>query len=183
MTDFTASKFRLGNEIMACNHDPCNDICYDCEEKNRLIRIEAKLDRILAIVDKPKVKRKPKEYVSTPYFESFWRVYPKKKDKIRCLQIWINKKIGGLPVDLVRDVEYRMQHDQQWIDGYAPNPQTYLNGSRWQDDVTLVQPKVEPLPRNDSALASLGIEWGLPAKVGESMADYRHRLQNHGAQS
>jgi len=27
------------------------------------------------------------------------------------------------------------QKDYRWLDGYIPNPETYLNGNRWEDDI------------------------------------------------
>jgi hypothetical protein len=177
MNDFTASKFRVGNEIMVCNHDPCNDICYDCEEKNRLIRIEAKLDRIIAIIDKPKAVRKPKEHASE-LFEVWWKAYPKgkKKAKKACLSVWVGKCLDRKAEMLMGDL-LRRDRDQQWIDGYAPNALTYLNGSRWLDDITPIKQAQIKIPRGDAEAIVFGIERGIEAKIGESMYDFRNRLE------
>jgi hypothetical protein len=178
MNDFTASKFRVGNEIMACNHDPCNDICYDCEEKNRLIRIEAKLDRILAIIDKPKAVRKPKELQSES-FERWWKNYPKKVgNKQKCLSIWNRKCLDSRVERLILDVNNRQLVDQAWQDKqFIPNPQTYLNGERWNDDIIPIKQAQIKIPRGDAEAIVFGIERGIEAKIGESMYDFRNRLE------
>jgi hypothetical protein len=177
MNDFTASKFRVGIEIMACNHDPCNDLCYDCEEKNRLIRIEAKLDRLLAIVDKPKVKRKPKEYESAS-FERWWKVYPKKVGKKACLRLWVNRELGQRVERLILDVNNRCMDDSNWQDEqYILNPHTYLFQERWNDDITPIVQKKETVPRNDIDLWPWAKEHGYPDPGSKTYAQYRQHLQ------
>jgi hypothetical protein len=31
-------------------------------------------------------------------------------------------------------VRERQRRDQRWLDGYIPNPTTYLNQERWEDE-------------------------------------------------
>jgi hypothetical protein len=196
MNDFTASKFRVGIEIISCNHDPCNDICYDCEEKNRLIRIEAKLDRLLAIVDKPKVKRKVKSARSLDEvrldqsaFESWWYLYPvgHKKGKTECFKIWLAKGLTSKQGRLTGDMAHRVKNDGLWLQGIGiPHPKTFLNGERWNDDITPIVQKVEALPRDNTKLMSWAAEHGYPDPFkAETYVAYRGRLQtiHNGAQT
>ena len=65
-------------------------------------------------------------------FDDFWSVYPKKRERKKCAAIWKRRAL------IVSDIEARLLNDGKWIeDGgvYVPNPQTYLNGDRWEDDM------------------------------------------------
>jgi hypothetical protein len=71
-------------------------------------------------------------------FPDFWSAWPKgyKKAKPKCLQIWKRKKLDGKADALIADVSDRLGRDENWRQGYIPNPSTYLNQERWNDDVT-----------------------------------------------
>jgi hypothetical protein len=64
-------------------------------ESSQLNRIEAKLDRLLEILDKPKVKRTPKQRKEYhPEFEECWKLYPKRNgtdSKYKAESAWINR--------------------------------------------------------------------------------------------
>jgi hypothetical protein len=80
---------------------------------------------------------KPKEKVAAATgFEDFWSVYPKKVKKKKALEIWKRKRLHEKTDLLTKDVEFRIDHDDRWRDGYIPDPTTYLNGERWEDEVS-----------------------------------------------
>ena len=64
-------------------------------------------------------------------FEEFWVAYPKKTAKQEALKIWKRKKP---PIDEVLKALSWQTKSQQWLDGFIPNPATYLNQGRWEDE-------------------------------------------------
>ena len=71
------------------------------------------------------------------YFEDFWYFYPKKVGKDAAIKAWNKVKPDIL---LVSDALKWQKESKQWQaeDGkYIPNPATYLNQGRWQDEAPL----------------------------------------------
>lgn len=69
-------------------------------------------------------------------FEQFWAVYPRKVGKKDALKAFKKAKTS---VDVLIAAIERQKQSQQWIkdDGqYIPNPATWLNQGRWEDEVT-----------------------------------------------
>lgn len=74
-------------------------------------------------------------------FNTFWEIYPIKKNKIRAKKIWDKKKLNKIAVLICNDVSNRQVNDSAWADEqYIPHPSTYLQNERWNDTVT-TQPK------------------------------------------
>ena len=74
-------------------------------------------------------------------FNTFWNIYPVKKNKIRAKKIWDKKKLNKIAVLICNDVSNRQVNDSAWADEqYIPHPSTYLQNERWNDTVTS-QPK------------------------------------------
>lgn len=69
-------------------------------------------------------------------FDDFWKAYPIKRDKKKAKTAWMRKKLNGKSEDIVKDVINRISNDPQWIKGYIPLPTTYINGERWDDELT-----------------------------------------------
>ena len=76
-------------------------------------------------------------------FELFWNAYPKKIGKKK-----VEDKFNSIdfPIDkILKNIELQKQSDQWQTQQYIPNPETYLNQERWEDEVVLdVQPE-EPI--------------------------------------
>lgn len=72
---------------------------------------------------------------TSKYFDDWWKLYPKKVERKKCLEIWRRRKLDYNFSILIDDITERMKSDRKWIDGYIPNPQTYLNGDRWEDEI------------------------------------------------
>lgn len=146
-------------------------------EPSQLDRIEAKLDMLLEM-GKPKKSPKAGDSNYNPNFEAWWKIYPKKAGKKPALRTWnrIRPPVGKL----IADTKNRTENDRQWIEGYVPNPQTYLNQERWNDVVNLVETRKVSLPRDDNDLQSWAQYHNLrPARVGESWGEYRSFLQGN----
>lgn len=71
-----------------------------------------------------------------PGFDEFWANYPTKVAKPAALKAWKKLKPSqALQDTIIRDVAIRMANDRRWIDGFIPNPATYLNQHRWEDEI------------------------------------------------
>ena len=70
-------------------------------------------------------------------FDSFWKIYPKKKAKEAAKKAWVKiKPSDELVKTIIADVEAKSR-SQDWKKEkgkYIPYPATYLNGKRWEDE-------------------------------------------------
>jgi hypothetical protein len=73
-----------------------------------------------------------------PGFLEFWGLFPKKVGKAEARRAWKRRKP---PIIRVRVALAWQVKSRQWLAGYVPNPATYINQGRWDD---------EPLPVNGS---------------------------------
>jgi phage replication O-like protein O len=74
----------------------------------------------------------------TPKFETFWGAYPKKVGKGYAFQCW-KKILSPKPTleEILQSIDSHRQSLQWKKDGgqYIPNPSTWLNQRRWEDEV------------------------------------------------
>lgn len=84
-----------------------------------------------------------KQSSNSEAFERWWKTLPseKKVKKRNAYQIWRRKHLDGRADELIADVQNRLANDRRWIEGYIPDPTTYLNQERWNDAVQ--QPRYE----------------------------------------
>jgi hypothetical protein len=83
----------------------------------------------------------------TKSFDDFWREYPTKTAKPQCAAKWAKKGCDLLADRIVADVVAKKAGDRRWLDGYVPNPLTYLNQERWNDPI---QPRQQAPPAKPS---------------------------------
>ena len=69
-------------------------------------------------------------------FDRWWEVYPQKRKKKAAHAIWKRKKLDSIAEELIADVLNRSSNDDRWTSGYVPDPTTYLNQERWEDQLT-----------------------------------------------
>ncbi len=79
-------------------------------------------------------------------FDLFWNTYPKKVGKQKCLEIWVDlKKKKARPSinDIVKALKIqKVSEDWTKENGrYIPNPSTWLNQGRWDDELREIQPE------------------------------------------
>ena len=70
-------------------------------------------------------------------FEKFWEAYPKKIAKKAVLQKWKKLKVNDALFESIMKGLEAWKQSQQWMkDGgqYIPNPTTFLNQERWNDE-------------------------------------------------
>ncbi len=105
---------------------------------------------------KTKINTKQRDYKNIPInptvlsskstekeFDSFWNLYPSKKAKKKCLEIWKRRKLGMMAEEIFSKLKIQIAEDDQWIRGFIPNPTTYLNQDRWDDDISIPKPDLK----------------------------------------
>lgn len=66
-------------------------------------------------------------------FADFWAIYPKKVKRQDALRKWKARTLDTRADEIIADVQRRLVHDGRWLDGYVPDPTTYIDGNRWED--------------------------------------------------
>ena len=82
-------------------------------------------------------------------FARFWAAWPagqRKRGRKMALAAWQALHLEEQADAIIADVERRRDHDDFWLRGYAPMPQTYLRGARWEDELTQAPPQRSPTP-------------------------------------
>lgn len=79
--------------------------------------------------------KKQQEQEPSALFESWWAVYPKKVARKVAIQKWTSRGMDAIADVLIADVLQRAAKDDRWQRGYVPDPVTYLNQERWNDDL------------------------------------------------
>lgn len=77
-------------------------------------------------------------------FDRFWETYPKKVGKKNARSAWKRLKVKPPLFEQIISALERQKKSEQWLkDGgrFIPNPTTWLNGERWDDEIQ------EPNPR------------------------------------
>lgn len=68
-------------------------------------------------------------------FEDFWKIYPIKSGKKPCLEKWKKRHLDLIADKIILNVKKRVASDRKWQEGFIPNPLTYINQNRWEDEV------------------------------------------------
>ena len=99
--------------------------------------------------DNIKTSSPPKPAQSDVQFEFFWAEYPKKVGKKAAYAAWKKAKVTAKLMTEIMDALDEQKSSDQWKkDGgqYIPNPATWLNQGRWDDEV----PKTRAPARRNS---------------------------------
>jgi len=70
-------------------------------------------------------------------FDEFWSAWPasgRKVGKASCQTKWAKRKLDDIADKILSHVRV-MKQTEQWRTGFEPAPLTYLNQSRWEDDL------------------------------------------------
>jgi len=111
-------------------------------------------------------------------FDLFWQAYPKKVGKQAAIRAW--KKINVAPILLkaMLDKIEEQKASRQWKrDGgqYIPNPATWLNQGRWDDEVERADdPNWE---RTEAGILRMAGKWEVKRREGESISSLRDRVK------
>lgn len=91
-----------------------------------------------------------------PGFDEFWQNYPTKVAKPAALKAWKKLKPSqALQDTILRDLAIRTANDRRWIEGFIPNPSTYLNQARWEDEIQSTKQRSKPMSKIEKSLAIL----------------------------
>jgi len=69
-------------------------------------------------------------------FDEFWEVYPRKAARVNALAKWKRKGLDKIADQLIADVKNRIENDDNWRGDFIPYPTTYINGERWNDEIS-----------------------------------------------
>lgn len=150
-------------------------------------RIEAKLDRILAILEKPRVKRDGREFDEAKYTDDFlacWKLYPKRagsNPKLPAYRAFNARKKAGA------SVKYMMQGTELYAEyckatgilgtSFVMNAARFFGPNKEYANLWDIPPQTTQ-PRTDEEWIAYGRKMGVEARTGETMAQYKHRLQS-----
>ncbi len=84
--------------------------------------------------DAPKIENTPPTKTKSR-FADFWEAYPSKVARPTCEAKWKAKKLDPIADTIIDDIRKRSATDRKWLDGFIPNPLTYLNQERWTDSI------------------------------------------------
>jgi hypothetical protein len=76
-----------------------------------------------------------RESGSASRFDEFWAAYPVKTAKPQCAAKWKSAGLDARADLILADIAAKQAKDRRWLDGFVPNPHTYLNQERWNDPV------------------------------------------------
>ena len=117
-------------------------------------------------------------------FEQFWKHYPRKVAK-RAAQMAFNRLTKDEQAQAVEAIE---QHVAYWkLKGtemeFICHATTWLNQGRWEDELDMTPKELKrpslPWYRTHELTLAKGRELGLNAYAGESMGQYRQRIQQY----
>lgn len=120
---------------------------------------------------------KPSSAYSNSFLE-FWQAYPKKIGKHEAWKLW--RKRNDLPpvADLIVAIEKQKKTDQ-WGRGFIPNPATWINQRRWEDDPAAMEGGRNDRSGKGNATAGIGIpKEYIPEPAPEVSAEARERVRS-----
>lgn len=79
---------------------------------------------------------KDKRTINIVLFQEFWCAYPRHENKKKAMDIWKRKKLDKKAELIISDTINRKMNHQPWLDGFIPHATTYLNGERWDDNIS-----------------------------------------------
>jgi hypothetical protein len=133
----------------------------------------------------PKPPKGDKTTIHDQRFESFWNHYPKRTGKEAARKWWLREKPSASLLDEMLEAIAKQRLSMQWLkDGgqYIPNPSTWLNQGRWQDDpepdvprnVTHLNGHKDKLSQRDASFLQWEIDNGLrPATEPTDVIDVK----------
>lgn len=86
------------------------------------------------------LKEEPKHTPKSPKgesvrFEEFWNLYPVKIGRKACEQKWNKRNLDVIADKIIANLTVQVEEDDKWLRGFAPNPLTYINQDRWEDEI------------------------------------------------
>jgi hypothetical protein len=112
-------------------------------EDSSNVREDSLLDQGSRIKDQGKDQDHSREDARESSFANFWSAYPKKIGKGAAETAWKKAKVNGHLSEVLSALEAQKRSDQWTRDGgqFIPNPSTWINQRRWEDDTTVAVSK------------------------------------------
>jgi predicted transcriptional regulator len=111
------------------NKESINNI-YNARENEQIAPKEIKPIEYQETYFKPQEQPKPNEQ-----FETFWSIYPLKKNKLRAQALWNDAGLNNKANEIMDKLKQQIQFDSHWIDGYIPSACNYLGQELWNDAI------------------------------------------------
>ena len=78
-------------------------------------------------------------------FRAWWEMYPRKRDKKKAQSAFKNLTKANRALALAALPEHKRYWDREGTpDEFIPHPTTWINGKRWEDELTPSEPKGKP---------------------------------------
>ena len=84
-------------------------------------------------------------------FDRFWEAYPKKVGKEAARNAF--RRVRGVSIETILQAIARQKDSRQWREEngrFIPNPATWLNQGRWEDEATVAESGGEDAPPTDN---------------------------------
>ena len=88
-------------------------------------------------------------------FDRFWQAYPKKIGKGACERWWMQHKPTKELLEIMVGALSQARQTEQWSKDngqFIPNPATWLNQKRWEDDITSAPGKTDRVRHLEESL-------------------------------
>jgi len=92
--------------------------------------------------------------LSNQTFDEFYKLYPIKKNELRARAMWLSQNCHEISALILDKLKLQIEKDAQFRDGYVPNPDNYISGERWNDEVQEVRSK-----QNNRTPEKTKIDW------------------------
>lgn len=141
----TADKRQTNDEQTADNGQAKGDIIRIKEYKNTRIQEDCSINPLLS----PTPRKATANPEPSDSFNRFWEAYPKKTSKQTALKAWNKLNPNDELVNTILASLEAQKKLPQWTKDngqYIPYPASWLNGKRWEDEVTVdtVPPQSQP---------------------------------------
>jgi hypothetical protein len=118
--------------------DECDEEQQDAASCGELPQNAARIQNPESRIQNPESEKKPRGGAERDWqqeFDRFWAAYPRKAgDKKKAFQAF---KKAGVELQVLLDAISRQKQSSQWQKAeYIPHPATWLNGRRWEDELT-----------------------------------------------
>ncbi|HDO36665.1 MAG TPA: hypothetical protein ENH07_10295 [Nitrospirae bacterium] len=99
-------------------------------------------------------------------FESFWKNYPNKTGKKPTWEKWKRINSSRPPIETLLTALKNQKQSDKWQKGFIPNPLTWLNQARWEDEIEeVIGDGYSRSPNHVGELSQIGIGGSYPVDV------------------
>jgi hypothetical protein len=86
------------------------------------------------ITSTPKGERRASKPALSPSFAAFWQAYPSKTGKGAAERAWARVSPDAELLATILQAVAAQKTWRQWVEGFVPNPATWINQRRWEDE-------------------------------------------------